>query len=785
MFKNKINKDFFKKLLENPKFQVFLFFIINALLISFIINVRVTNIYHEYKLGDIAKRTIRAHQAVEIEDNVTTRWARDEAGNNAPPIYDYDANMVSNIKSKVHDAFKALRSKKNQDANNKEEFEKHLGIKINDFIFKVFQKEKFSWRVERAVLYALGNVPTDRYIVEGKDKNTIFNTRTGSIIVNKINEKNSKEEQTNNETNSQKINLSTIYRNFVTIEEIKSSIEKFLSKIFNKFSMEERKAIRSFLHLIISPNLTFNKASTVQAKNNARERVNKVITRINRGDVIVQRGETINKSHINVISELKDINKFRRGWIPFIINFIVFLFIILGISFYAKSFINYLLPKKRKDFLTISTVTIFYIFFAKVWFFVSNLLSNYFSIPMESFFFIFPFVALAFILRVVFSAEIAALTCIISSAVISFIIGIENYQIFIYVLFSCFASTVFLTKFQKRSDLFIAGLKIGLFQMGFATFLMISKIDFASFNWMFLIYFALASLLSGILSAFVAEGVIPIIESIFNYTTNIKLLEFVDTNHPLLKELLIKAPGTYQHSMLVGQLASAGAESIGANSTLARVASYYHDVGKIEKSMYFYENQQGVANPHDKLNPTMSAKILASHVKDSYKLCQKYRLGEYISSIASQHHGTSIMKFFYNKAKEQDENTNDLDYRYPGPKPKTREAVLVMIADACEAASRSLDEPSVNKIKNTVDSIINNMFVDGQFDESNITLKRLKIISDVYAKTLVTLYHSRIEYPETKEVKVNGTNTEKRKRDKDTPKVIKENNKKSFIEGEF
>ncbi|HOW16200.1 MAG TPA: HD domain-containing protein, partial [bacterium] len=189
---------------------------------------------------------------------------------------------------------------------------------------------------------------------------------------------------------------------------------------------------------------------------------------------------------------------------------------------------------------------------------------------------------------------------------------------------------------------------------------------------------------------------------------------------------------------------------------------------------------QGGANPHDKLNPTMSSRILVSHVRDGVKLGREYNLGKPIVDIVEQHHGTSLMKFFYAKAVEANKEVDEMDYRYPGPKPKSREAVLVMIADSCEAACRTLEEPTPARIKNTVDNIVNNIFADGQFDESNITLKRLKIISNVYTKILIALHHSRIEYPEmqTSEDRNGGDHNERRRRDKYTQKIVDDDDQK-------
>jgi putative nucleotidyltransferase with HDIG domain len=246
-------------------------------------------------------------------------------------------------------------------------------------------------------------------------------------------------------------------------------------------------------------------------------------------------------------------------------------------------------------------------------------------------------------------------------------------------------------------------------------------------------------------------GMAPIIESLFGYTTDIKLLELANLDHPLLKDLILQAPGTYHHSIIVGSLVEAGAKSIAANPLLARVSAYYHDIGKLKKPLYFIENAGGMENKHDHLTPTMSSLILTSHVKDGVELAHENRLGERIVHIIQQHHGTSLISYFYQKAKEKEnpemDSIDEKDFRYPGPKPQTKEAGIVMLADAVEAASRTLSEPTPSRIKGLVQRIVNNIFLDGQMEECELTLKDLQKIEESFSRILTAYFHQRIDYP--------------------------------------
>jgi len=256
---------------------------------------------------------------------------------------------------------------------------------------------------------------------------------------------------------------------------------------------------------------------------------------------------------------------------------------------------------------------------------------------------------------------------------------------------------------------------------------------------------------SGVSAPIITSGILFIFEGVFHVTTDITLLELSDTNRPLLRELSLRAPGTYHHSMNVGYLAETAAGAIGAHSLLARVGSYYHDIGKMEKPEYFVENQHhGTRNPHDRLAPSMSSLILAAHIKDGVELAREARLPRSIIDIIEQHHGTSLMSFFYHKAIDQGSEGKEVEdgYRYPGPRPETKEAAIVMLADGVEAASRTLEEKTPGRIKGMVGKIIQEKFASGQLDNCELSLKNLHQIEVSFIRVLGATYHQRVEYPQ-------------------------------------
>jgi hypothetical protein len=257
----------------------------------------------------------------------------------------------------------------------------------------------------------------------------------------------------------------------------------------------------------------------------------------------------------------------------------------------------------------------------------------------------------------------------------------------------------------------------------------------------------------GTLAGFLLSGCLPLVERGFGIVTDISLLELADGSHPLLQELIRRAPGTYTHSMTVATLAEAAAEAVGANPLLTRVGSYFHDVGKMLKPQYFIENQTG-ENRHDALEPALSTLIIIGHVKDGVALARQYNLPRPIIDFVQQHHGTTLVEYFYHEAirarEEHHQGELESSFRYPGPKPQNRENGIVMLADAVESTSRALSEPAPGSLRKLVHELIMKRLLDGQLEESGLTLTELHLIEESLCKNLIALFHARIKYPEGK-----------------------------------
>ena len=241
-------------------------------------------------------------------------------------------------------------------------------------------------------------------------------------------------------------------------------------------------------------------------------------------------------------------------------------------------------------------------------------------------------------------------------------------------------------------------------------------------------------------------GIIFLVENLFGVATDLKLLEYDNLNHPLLRALADKAPGTYQHTLTIARLAESAAVAIGANALLAKVGSYFHDIGKVAKAEYFVENQMQMANKHDRIKPEMSVKIIRNHVLDGIELAREYELPQRIIDFIPMHHGTTVIKYFFDKARETNPDVSEDEFRYPGPRPQSRETAIVMLADAVEATTRSLPNPTPKAIEETVDRAIKRRFSEGQLDQCELTLADLTKIKIAFTKNLIGMSHPRIQY---------------------------------------
>ncbi|MDR1926217.1 MAG: HDIG domain-containing protein [Endomicrobium sp.] len=335
---------------------------------------------------------------------------------------------------------------------------------------------------------------------------------------------------------------------------------------------------------------------------------------------------------------------------------------------------------------------------------------------------------------------------ILYAVCLSLFIAILNnmrFDIFLVMLCGGIIAVANAQNIRRRSDFINIGAKIAVANIVIVTMFYF----FDSYSSLQFKYNLFYSALNGTLAIVLLLVFMPLLEKVFSRTTNIKLIELSDFNNPLLKKLMLEAPGTYHHSIMTADIAEQAANAINDNSLLARVGAYYHDIGKLKNSKYFIENQTPEYNPHDDIAPVMSGLILIAHVKDGVAFARKYNVDNEIINIIEQHHGTTPMYVFYHRALvAMSEDVNIEDFRYPGPKPNTKVAAIVMMADSCEAACRSIEDPTAARIKDTVEKIINNKFIDGQFSKCPVTLKDLETIRDSIISTITGIYHARIEY---------------------------------------
>ncbi len=511
-------------------------------------------------------------------------------------------------------------------------------------------------------------------------------------------------------------------------------------------SSDDATEVMAILQKMVRPNLTFNQSETETRKRAAAESVLPVLLQVKRGEMIVREGERVTEEQVRKLRALQssvDGFKMARNAAGLMLSILLLFYVVHR---FAKMNIRKYYPEQR-DLLFLISVFIGLFVIAKVGIFISTALQSAFPyIDSACYYYLLPFAAGAMLVRIVLNSEVAYVFSMLLALLMGMLFG-NNLFISLYVLVGSVTAAHWVRHSQARSNLYRAGWYLALVNM--VMMLSIYALSDNPFNEQVLYRLGFA-FVGAFGCAMVVNGTIPLVESLFKYTTDFKLMELANMNTPILRELMIQAPGTYHHSIVVGNLVENAAEAIGANPLLARVAAYYHDIGKIKKPLYFAENMHPPENRHDKLAPSMSALILISHVKDGVELAKEHKLGHDLIEIIRQHHGTALIKFFYDKAqqREKDGQVNEQDYRYPGPKPQTREAALIMLADAVEAAGRTLMDPTPARIQGMVQKIINKIFIDGQLDECELTLKDLHEIAKSFNRMLSGIFHQRIEYPE-------------------------------------
>ena len=729
---------------------VFLFSIVLAYALNFEIRTPMN-----YRIGETARTDLVSPLSFEMVDEVTTEEKRLKAESEVIAVMDYDPVVFERVSGKVYSAFRLMRSKvrenpwprtlEKQEERIKDlmvhegEFEKELGVEVPSHVFDWLLSNQFSPRLENIVVRNLERWYRG-YLSENLEK--VVSPQVTTLTVRSI----SQSARTKEVTVPRKSILDISNTDNFTL----ASGSGYVGK-----SDFENAHLRDLALRLLAPNLTVNVQEYTLRKKQARDAVLPVTISIKKNQTIVQEGEPVVASKMALLKEIENLKSSRHNQVVTIAMGTLFFFLVVVFLHFFRRF-NARSGFGNKDLAVLGFITIFSVLFVKLfWFITETAVVSKFGdvIPSEVFMYLAP---LAFAGMVAGLLILSGEVIWIYTAFMSFVLGLMTEMNSTLVLLTFVggvtgARGVFNCK--KRNDIYWAGIWTGVVNaVVVALMLLISQGDQPDFEREMLAGVP-AAFVGGILSSMAALMVVPLLESLFNYTTDVKLLELSSLDHPLLKEMIVKAPGTYHHSMLVGSMVEAAAEQIGANPLLGKVMCYYHDIGKMEHANYFIENQKPGNNPHDHISPYMSKTLLVAHVKDGVEMGMRHKLGKPIIDGILQHHGTTVISFFYNKALDQkaegSEEVSEDEFRYPGPKPQFREAALSMLADSIEAAARSLDEPTPMRLQNIVRNVVQRKFMDGQLDECNITLKDLSKVELAFTKILHGIYHQRIDYPRT------------------------------------
>lgn len=712
-----------------------------------------------YKVGDVVEKDIKAKKDFLVEDMEATEANRNRSMEEVLPVFDHDTSLLTSIASSIHKAFDLGR--KNLDAEmalqqqalqnlpsaeivphrktseaerfneRKNQFEQVLGIKLDTDSYALLEKEEFGQRIEDAAVQILTSI-LDNGVIANKD--LLLRELDRGILLRDM------------ESGSETIllRLKSIYG----LDQARSMVRIVGSPVLNVESASVRNLVVELAQKLIQPNIAYNRKETEERRKRAYESAKPVLYQIKAGEMILREGERVNAEHLIKLNALRDQDKTRSA-ISSVVGSALIMAFLLSTAFILLKHLN---PSIRRDsdrnllFLASVLVTFFLLVRVSFSFIESISASMPYGISAFPLLFAIPLPAAAMTICLFMGMNTASIVAVILSAA-SALLFQGRFEIMFFFLMNSLMAAYCMKRCRERKVFIRAGFTISLLNIGLATAICLYEVRISAFD---LIWSWTFAFLGGILTGIVSSGIAPLFEWAFGYTTDISLLELSNLDRPILRRLLLEAPGTYHHSVIVGSMVEAAASEIGANPLLGKVCGYYHDIGKIRKPLYFIENQAGGKNRHDKLAPSMSKRILAAHVKDGVEMAREIKLGQAIIDTIQQHHGTSLMRFFYEKAKQQksDQDVNPDDFRYPGPKPQTREAGLVMLADIVEAASRTLDYPTPARIQGLVQNLINKVFSDGQLDNCELTLRDLHSIAKVFTRILNAIHHHRIEYPD-------------------------------------
>ncbi len=683
--------------------------------------------------GSIATRDVVAPRDLIVPDPEATARRRAEAAAEVLPVYDFDGAAPARFEQDLRDSFARARASllRGKSREVTPEARDAFHLPIGDEALAALARLGFSRELEER-LVTIGLELYRDGIVDNRE--LFLGERRGILL---------RDTSTGREQRRRDAGAAVEYGS-----DAKSEVSMRL--VSSPITGRERPEVAAFLAASLRPNLTFNAAETAHRREEASRAVESVFTKIPRGKVIVRKGDEITPRTSVWVAAVRASLTDPSSWVR--VAGILILQTLAAIVFWLDA--RRLIRRKRERppetiYASVVSAGIVFALLTRGFFLLAQGFSSSFegAATAAATYYALPFAAGPIVAGLISGMGPALLFAAVNAVGAGVLMG-QSFPFALFALVGSLAGIFVTGKVRARSVL----LGMGGF-VAAANLVSISAIQFLSaeaVQWSFALD-ALGGVVGGLMVSATVGLLLPVFEHFFHVTTDIRLLELSNQNLPLLRNLALEAPGTYQHAFMVGHLAEAAAEAIGADALLARVSGYYHDIGKARMPAYFIENQSKGLNRHDRLEPSMSALIIAAHVKEGVEMAKKARLPEPIVAAIREHHGTKLIRYFYQKALTKSEPgggaVHETEYRHPGPKPGTRITGILMIADAVEAASRTLVEPTPMKIRAMIQTIVDDCLRDGQFDECDLTMRDLALVVDALEKTVTTIFHHRIDYP--------------------------------------
>lgn len=700
--------------------------------------------------GSIAERDYTASRDLMLDDDVATRAKQQEARDAVLQVYDYDPGAVGERDAALAQLFTrgrrllAAGAGADSEAARREAVRELTagppdpeGVRITPPQAELLARRGFSSDLEDRLRGALIQV-LRRNVVASKDQ--LLENRLRGVTLRNLS------------TGAEPLHLN-LFEDLGYPEEARDLFESEV-RSWSGYAAGERLLLVDFLLENLRPNLTLNSSETVGRRNAAAASAGQVFNQLRKGQVIVRKGDVIDEAHARIIARMRGERQEQR--VPPILATFALLNLAALVVWLAERGERVADHSRFRLFSESLLLLILSILGAKFTFLVAGALAGAFDAsPLSSarsYAYAIPFAALALLATLLLRRGVALVLAVLFSVLASHLaVDGDGLWVVFYSLAGSLAAIFALELYQFRHRLVMARVGLVVGAVNVIMVLVLSATGPAGRSAVEVLLDLLCAVAGGVLVAAVASFALPVLELLLSITTDIKLVELSNTNLPLLRRLAFEAPGTFQHSLMVANLAKEGCEAIGADPVLAYTSGLYHDVGKVLRPDYFVENQRPGHNRHDKLLPSMSVLIILNHIKDGLELAREHGLPQVLRDAIQQHHGTRLIKFFYNRAQEQrDPGAGDVTeekYRYLGPKPQTKGMGVLMLADAVEAASRTLAEPTSVKIRALIRAILEDCLQDGQFDETDLTLSDLRKASEAFHRVLSNIFHQRIDYP--------------------------------------